>query len=137
MLQPLVLARGAHSGSLIAEVRFLATSTSVRSGYYDSEDIYLAQVEFTRRGESPAFARLVDDYAPSVRPISPDILKSLEPTRLRLRRDKSCDVAYDDMPLRAAPGDPIAILPAKLGYLPKLPEAVQPEQILPCYRIVR
>jgi hypothetical protein len=135
--QPLALARGLRAHSLVAHVRFLATSTSVRSGQYDSEDVYLAEVDSLKRDNAPIIARLVDDYPTYRGPISLKILEAPRGAKLRLLRDLTCDIRYQDMVLRTAPGDSIAILPVKLEFRPHLPEAIQPEQLLPCYRIVR
>lgn len=136
MLRPLPFAAGTHSHLPIAQVHFLATSVSVRNDYYDSEDDYLAEVQFVRRGDAAVLARLADGYAPSLEPIRSEILRAADGTRLRLLRDPSCDIVLADMPLRAAPGDPLAILPVQLEYRLDFPEAVEPEQILPGYRIV-
>lgn len=120
-----------------AHVRFLATSTSVRGSHSGSEDVYLADVALDRQGNEEVLARVVDEYPPWQIAIPSAVLKSATGTQLRLMRDPECDVAYAQMPLRTALGDPIAILPVLLQFQPELPQPVQPEQILPCYRIVR
>jgi hypothetical protein len=124
----------------VARVRFLANSTSVRNLYYGGEDVYLAEVELREERDtaSKAFlACLLDDYQAYLGPISPEILKATNGRELRLLRDSSCDISFADMLLRTAPGDPMAIVPVKLEYRPEMPGPVEPEQILPCYRIVR
>jgi hypothetical protein len=137
MLPPLAAARAARLHPLVMRVHFLANSVSVRSGYYESEDVYLAEVLLAKRRDPAVLARLVDDYAPYLGPMRPEILRAAHHTKLRLLRDSSCDIAFGDMPLRTEPGDMLAILPIQLEYRPQLPEVVRPEQILPCYRIVR
>jgi len=122
---------------VVAKVRFLATSTSTRSTYAGSEDVYLAEVAFPGRTDDELPVRLIDDYPEYRGPIGPDVLQATHFTRFRLLRDATCDIALADMPLRTAPGDPMAILPVELHYQPELPHPVQSQQILPCYRIVR
>lgn len=134
-LSPRGLEGSSRPHPIVARVRFLATSTSVRGVYSArNQDVYLA--DMTSR-DYDGLVRIVDDYPQYRPPISAAILTSREGTKLHLLRDRSCDVAYAEMPLRTAPGDPTATLPVKLTYRPTLPEAVQPEEILPCYRIVR
>ncbi|MGB9144547.1 MAG: hypothetical protein WCC14_01880 [Acidobacteriaceae bacterium] len=134
---PTGLEGSSHPHPVEARVRFLATSTSMRSTYAGDEDVYLAEVVISEKTDDGLLVRLVDDYPEYRRPISSEILQAAHFTRFRLLRDTNCDIAFTDMPLRTAPGDPMAILPVKLTYRPKLPDAVQPEEILPCYRIVR
>ena len=133
---PAANAGSRHLHPAEARVHFLATSTCTRNTYFGSEDTYLAEITFLGRGGDDRLARLVDDYPAYRRPISADVLKTAY-TRFRLLRDTSCDVAYGEMLMRTAPGDPMAILPVKLEFRPELPRTVQPEEILPCYRIVR
>ena len=105
--------------------------------YAGSEDVYLAEVEFPRRGGEEVLARVVDDYAAYEGPISSDTLKSAHYAQFRLLRDATCDRVFADMPLRTAPGDPTALLLVPLQFQPELPQSVQPQQILPCYRVAR
>jgi hypothetical protein len=122
--------------TLKAQVRFLATSTSVHGGLGTSQDVYL--VEVTPRGPGETIlARLVDEYPPYRVMLSPEILTSSEGSTLKIRRDKNCDTAFGLMLLRTAPGDPIAILPERLGFEPRLSTPVEPNAVLPCYRTVR
>jgi hypothetical protein len=133
---PLALARRPDK-PIKAEIRFLADSTIVRSGYGENEDIYLVMLT-AKRGESKAvLARLVDRYPPSGAPISSEALASEEATRFQVRRDRRCDIAYGDLVLRTRPGDPFAILPEKLGFKPELSTPTDPGDVLPCYRVVR
>jgi hypothetical protein len=118
-------------------IRFLATTTSIRSSWAGNQDIYLATIQFQGRGDEAALARVIDEY-PSYRVAIPsEVLASSSSTSFRLRRDRSCDVAYGLMSIRTAPGDAMAILPEPFSFRPALSEAVQPADIIPCYRIVR
>jgi hypothetical protein len=120
-----------------AGVKFLATSSSVRSGWAGNMDIYLAEL---RLGASPTentLAWLIDEYPSGRSGISTDILTAADITVLRLHRDRGCDTAFGSMPLRTAPGNPMAILPEPLSFHPVLPDPTPPQSILPCYRIVR
>lgn len=125
-----------HPPTLKARVRFLATGTSIHSGLGTSQDVYL--VDLMPRGSGEAIlARLIDEYPPYRVALSSEILKPSEGTTLKVRRDDTCDTAFGLMPLRTAPGDPMAILPNRLGYQPHLSNSVRPEENLPCYRVVR
>lgn len=126
----------AHSHTLKAHVRFLATSTSVHGGMGTRQDVYL--VEVTPRGSAETIvARLVDEYPPYRVMLSSEVLKSSRGSTLKVRRDESCDTAFGLMPLRTGPGDPMAILPERLGFQPRLSNPVRPAEILPCYRTAR
>lgn len=123
------------SRTVRAHVRFLATSTSIRSSWAGNQDVYLSQIEFN--GSAKTLARLIDEY-PSYRVALPyEVLTSASATSFRLRRDRGCDVAYGLMPLRTAPGDPMAILPEPLSFQPALSELMDPAEVIPCYRVVR
>jgi hypothetical protein len=119
-----------------ATVRFLATSTVVRGTWAYNQDTYLA--EFVPSGSNqPLLIRLVDEYLNAAPPISTDTLTSSTGTALRVKRDSSCDLPYADILLRTRPGDPLAILPERLGYLPRLDSFPDPGRVIPCYRTVR
>lgn len=120
-----------------AEIRFLADSTIVRSGYGENEDVYLVELVAERGGSEAELARLIDRYPPSGAPISPEVLTSEQPTRLQMHRDRQCDIAYRNLVLRTRPGDPFAILPERLGFEPELSPPISPTDVLPCYRVVR
>lgn len=120
-----------------ALVRFVATSTSIRSSYAGSEDVFLAEASFGKEAESPILVKLVDRYPPYKAPIKLETLVSPPGTWLHLRRDVECDVALSAMPLRTAPGDPTAVLAESLVFRPQLPPSAKPDSMLPCYRIVR
>ena len=122
---------------LKAQVRFLATSTSIHAGIGRKQDVYL--VEITQPGFSgqSTLARLIDDYPPYRVAIPREQLTSELPVSFRLRRDRTCDASFALIPLRTAPGDPMAILPERLGFEPALPRPVRPDEALPCYRTVR
>lgn len=117
-------------------MRFLATSTSVHSALGTNQDVYLAEI--TLRGSNETtLARLIDEYPPYRVMLSDDFLSSADGITLKVRRDKMCDRALTKMPLRTAPGDPLAILPQRLRYQPQLSYSIDPEVVLPCYRTVR
>lgn len=121
---------------LRVRVHFLATSTSVRGSWFESQDVYL--VGMLRSGtDAPSLARLIDQYPAYRRPLSTNILSGDGGVFLHLRRDPACDTAFAAMPLRAAPGDPMAFLPERLGFNPKLPRSINAVEILPCYRVLR
>ena len=124
-----------HKHGQRVRVRFLATSTLIRGTFGQNEDTYLAQV-FTRRGDESYLIRLIDAYPNEAPPLSFAALTSDVGTLLRILRDQQCDRAYGEMLLRTAPGDPMAILPERLGYRPPMKRTPAPETILPCYRTV-
>lgn len=119
-----------------ARVRFLATSSTVRSRWGGNEDIYLAEIQFSGAARETSLAWLVDEYPPYRVSIPAAALTSAS-TVFRLKRDRGCDVAYGLMPLRTAPGDPMAIFPGLLSFRPILPEQIEPSDIIPCYQVVR
>lgn len=118
-------------------VRFLATSSSIRSDVGGNRDVYLVTVRPAREPGPVAFARLIDNFIDYQSSIPERTLASARPAILRLRRDPSCDLPFEDMPLRTAPGDPGAILTLPLSFQPHLRVQPRPTQILPCYRTVR
>jgi hypothetical protein len=120
-----------------SNVHFLATSTSLRSSIGESQDVYLAEIELPHSGGEIILARLLDEYPPYRIGIPPQVLGADKSHHIRLRRDRSCDRSYGIMPIRTAPGNPMAILPERLGFQPVLPRDVNPTEILPCYRTVR
>lgn len=124
-----------HRGQTV-KARFLATSTLVRGTWGPNEDTYLAELHFDRHADT-LLVRLVDLYPNETPPISTAILTSPKTNKLNVHRDSTCDRTYHEMYLRAAPGDPMAILSERLAYLPKLDHEPEPTAILPCYRIVR
>lgn len=125
-----------HKKGQKARVRFLATSTLIRGTFGQNEDTYLAQV-FNARGEESYLIRLVDAYPNEAPPLSVAMLTSDSGTLLRIQRDLRCDRLYGEMPLRTAPGDPMALLLERLSYQPRMEHVPQPESLLPCYRAVR
>lgn len=125
-----------HERGQRVRVRFLSTSTLIRGTFGQNEDVYFAQV-FTRHGDEPYLIRLVDAYPNEAPTLSFAVLISDAGMLLRIRRDQQCDRAFGEMLLRTAPGDPMAILPERLGYRPPLKRTPVPETILPCYRTAR
>jgi hypothetical protein len=125
-----------HQRGQKAKVRFLASGTLVRGTWGLNEDTYLAEMHL-RPGNESTLVRLIDDYPNEVPPISAVVLTSELGTILRVRRDSQCDSAYSQMLLRARPGDLTAILPVKLEYQPVLPERIEPNSVLRCYRTIR
>jgi hypothetical protein len=132
---PLTAAAG-HKKYRKADVRFLASSTSVRSSIADNQDVYLVKVRLADQRE-PSLARLVDTYPPYQTGLSERTLTAPDGAHLKVRRDQSCDTAFGRMLLRTAPGSMLAILPERLDYQPNLPSAIALNQVLPCYRVVR
>lgn len=122
--------------SLKANIRFLATSTAVNTGVGNSQDVYLVTIRLRRSNET-VLARLIDEFPPYRTMLSSEVLTSADGVSLRIRRDATCDRAFAQMPLRTAPGDPMAILPERLGFQPSASELIEPEAVLPCYRTVR
>ena len=125
-----------HKRGQKARVRFLATSTLVRGTFGQNEDTYLAQV-FTARGDESYLIRLVDAYPNEAPPLSVATLTSDSGAHLRIQRDPQCDRSYEEMPLRAAPGDLLALLPEKLTYRPPLDKTLDLPRLLPWYRTAR
>jgi hypothetical protein len=125
-----------HKNRQGARVRFLATSTVIRTWGAPNEDTYLAELTFIPK-DDPLVVRLIDSYPNVASPLSKGTLASAEGQILKVRRDMNCDRTYGKMILRTAPGDPMAILPERLGYQPSMNPAPASEMILPCYRIVR
>jgi hypothetical protein len=125
---------GVHT--LKARVRFLATGTVVRRTWGLSQDVYLAELT-PLVGVGSQLIRLIDEYNSASLTLSNAALVSSSGTTLKLWRDSRCDLAYGAMVLRAAPGDPLAILPERLGYQPQMDHLPAPTTILQCYRTVR
>lgn len=117
-------------------VRFLATSTLVRGTWGENEDTYLAQLLLPKQNEA-VLVRLVDAYPNEWPPLSREVLTSDAGAVLPVRRDSDCDRPFGQILLRAAPGDPMAILPERLGYRPQLDKTPAAATILPCYRVLR
>jgi hypothetical protein len=125
-----------HGRDVRAHVRFLATSTSIRLEFAESEDVYLVELVLPHRNGGATLARLIDRYPEYRTSLPADILESSIGRTVRIRRDSACDISFQAMPLRTAPGDPLAVLPEKLGFAPPLPRSVAPKEILPCFRLV-
>jgi hypothetical protein len=119
-----------------AKVRFLATSTLIRTWGGPNEDTYLAELNFTPK-DDPLLVRLVDSYPNVASPLPRATLTSVAGSVLRVRRDMNCDRPYGKMILRTAPGDPMAIMHEPLGYRPLMHSTPASKAVLPCYRIVR
>lgn len=117
-------------------VVFLATGSLVRGTVGYNEDTYLAEF-VPASGNDRMIIRLVDDYPNYAPPLSAEVLTSGTGTALKVKRDKECDVPYFAMPLRTAPGDPMAIIPEKLSFRPKLDPPIDLTTVLECYRVVR
>jgi hypothetical protein len=126
-----------HKSGQKARVRFLATSTLVRSAWGGTnEDTYLAELTFTP-ADTAIVVRLVDSYPGPGSPLPNGILLSAKGPILKVRRDTDCDHPYSKIILRTAPGDPMAILHERLGYRPLMDMTPASDTILPCYRVVR
>ena len=118
------------------QTRFLATSICMRETWGTNEDDYLAEI-VPHEGADPLLIRVVDEYPNLELPLSNDLLTSRIGSTLRVMRDFGCDIPYSQMQLRTASGDPMAILPERLGYQPTLDRTPSAGQMLPCYRTVR
>jgi hypothetical protein len=119
-----------------AEVRFLATGTLFRSTWSWNEDTYLAELSFAH-SEGPFLVRLIDKYPNTVSPLTTATLVGPSAATFFVRHDSECDAPFREMILRAAPGDPAAILPDRLTYWPHLARTPKAGEILPCYRLMR
>jgi len=117
---------------LKVKVRFLATGTLTRGTCGSNQDQYLVEVAETPESE-PILARLIDEYAPYQFPLSYDTLTSQSGLVMKIRRDSRCEIPYASMPLRTAPGDPLATV-HESGYHPQLSKTPKPDAVLPCYR---
>jgi hypothetical protein len=124
-----------HSNIEKVKVRFVARSTAIRSTWGTSDDIYLVQIQ-SATNEQPFYAKLVDTYVPSDFPLPWRILTSETPVSMDVARDAQCDIRYEDMPIRSAPGDTATLIPQKIIYHSPETDAIQANQILPCYRTV-
>lgn len=125
-----------HRRGQKARVHFLATSTLIRGTWGQNEDTYLAQLLLPKQNEA-VLVRLVDAYPNEWPPLSRSVLTSDSGAPLAVRRDDQCDRPFGQILLRTAPGDPMALLPERLGYQPLLDRTPAPGTILPCYRVLR
>jgi hypothetical protein len=123
-----------HKHGQDAHVRFLATSTLIRSNWGQNEDTYLAELSLSHDTES-ILVRLVYVYPNEAPPLSREQLTVPTGIEVHVRRDQECDRPYREMLLRSAPGDPIAIVPIELHYQPQFDREPSSGTILPCYRI--
>jgi len=119
-----------------ARVHFLATSTLIRGSWGQNQDTYLAQLYLPKRKDA-LLMRLKDTYPNEWAPLAREVLKSDTSTALFVQRDAECDRPFGEIVLRTAPGDPMALLPERLGYQPMLERIPTPGTILPCYQVVR
>ena len=87
--------------------------------------------------DEPVLARLIDDNPEYHEMFLTKRFATTGDATLKIWRDQSCDIAFAQMPLRTPPGDPRAILPEKLGFQPKLSRAVEADEVLPCYRMMK
>ena len=124
-----------HSGKK-ARVHFLAESTLVRGNWGWNEDAYLAELRLPKQAEL-VLVRLVDSYPNEAPPLSYAVLTAESGASFHVKRDQECDRPFGTMPLRAAPGDLMAILPMRLSYQPKMDRMPESGAILPCYRVAR
>lgn len=119
-----------------ARVRFLATSWVIRGTWGHNEDKYLAEIALTP-SDAPSLAYLIDNYRNEEPPLSFDVLTAQKGTVLRLRQDSVCNIPIEQIAFRTAPGDPMAILPGRLGYHPVITQLTKTGTVIPCYRIAR
>jgi hypothetical protein len=135
LLSGIAAAKSPHPRPLKARTHFLATSTCIRGTWGTNEDIYLAEI--TVNGRDKTLVRLIDEYPDLQPPMSHESLTSSTGTEIWIKRDSECDIAYANMKLRTAPGDPMVILHERLKYQPQMDNAPAPDTNLPCYRTVR
>jgi hypothetical protein len=72
-----------------AKVTIMALSVSSHSFYGDTQEVYLAKIEF--KGRSQQLAKLVDSHPSAARPIRQSILTKNYPLRMQLFRNEDCD----------------------------------------------
>lgn len=125
-----------HQHGQKARVHFLAISTVIRGTWGPNEDTYLAQLLFLKQNEV-VLVRLVDANPNECPPLAQEVLTSDAGALFPVKRDAECDRPFGELLLRTAPGDPMAILPERLGYRPPLERMPMLETILPCYRVLR
>lgn len=125
-----------HKHDQKANVHFLATSTLIRGTWGQNEDTDLAQLLLPKQSEA-VLVRLVDAYPNEWPPLAREVLTSDAGAVLPVKRDAECDRPFGEILLRAAPGDPMAILPMRLYYQPPLDRTPAAGTILPCYRVLR
>ena len=116
-------------------VHFVATSTVVRSDWSGNQDVYLVELK-AKSGGTPFLAKLVDEYPGYGSAIPRRLLLSDGASLLKVKRDPECDVRYAVMPKRAAPGDPKAIIPAPMTFVPNTYPQVDPDFEVKCFRLV-
>jgi hypothetical protein len=72
-----------------ARVAIMALSASSHSYYADTQEVYLADIEF--KGRSHQLAKLIDTHPPAASPIRRAILTARYPLRMQLFRNEDCD----------------------------------------------
>src|ERR1700734_1659524 len=78
-----------------ADVTFLATSTSIRSGFGASEDVYLVELMLPHANGEATLAKLVDQFPEYRAPFTRDALTSRAGRTVLLIRDQECDEGFD------------------------------------------
>jgi hypothetical protein len=116
-------------------VKFVATSTVIRSDSSGNQDVYLVELN-KKPNEAPFLAKLVDEYPGYGSAIPRRLLVSNQRFLFKVRRDPECDVRYADMLKRAAPGDRMAIYPLPMTFAPNNDLNVGPDFIVQCFRLV-
>jgi hypothetical protein len=126
-------------GALKTQVRFLATSTSIRSGFGENEDVDSLELTGGRAPAAsvPFHALVVDRYPVCHGALSLAVLAANPGAEFRVLWDAGCDRSPSEIPLRRYLDDSQAILPEKLGYTITLPMMEDRPSTLPCYRRVR
>jgi hypothetical protein len=140
LLTAVVLTGIAHARShrygVKARVHFVANSTFLRSSEGQNEDAYLAELHLAKQSDA-ILARLIDSYPSGYPSLTHEVLTAANGTVLPVQRDEECDLPFQNISLRTAPGDLMAILPERLNYHPSLERTPAPETVLPCYRVLR
>ena len=113
-------------------VRFPATSTIVRVAFAPNQDIYLA--ELSSHSDDQRVLTWLIDKNPSYRTaVPPQTQTAASGAALTIRRDHTYDTSVEHMPTKI-PVHSSANLSLRPGYVPKLPQAVTMNAILPSQR---
>ena len=131
VFMPVLQAKTPRVRAIDVKVHFLAASTLLRGDR--NQDTWLAEIN-EAGSSAPTLIRLIDEYPAYQIPLSKKILQLPEGSHLLLVRDERCDLQLGRIPLRAAPGDPIAILQIEMHYQPTEVQLPPADTVIPCYR---
>lgn len=125
-----------HEEDHKALVRFMATGTLIRSTWFRNEDTYLTELNLLQSNEAVP-VRLVNACLSEAPPLAPEVLKLDVGVFFAVWRDAARDRLFREILLRAAPGDPMVILPERPGYRPRSLPTIEPNSIIQRYRTLR